>query len=76
LKRVFAVDVLTCARCQGPMRLIAVINDERTASEILAHLGRPSRAPPRGSRRAPSPQVEIVDDAPDYDAVDPPSVLD
>src|SRR5947209_1326362 len=31
LKRAYAVDVLTCARCGGPMRLVALIEDERVA---------------------------------------------
>ena len=45
LKRVFALDVLTCPRCEGPMRLIAFIDDEHIARRILEHLGLPSRAP-------------------------------
>lgn len=71
LKRVFAIDVLECARCRGPMRLVAFIEDERTARRILEHLGVPSRAPPR-SRACPSAeQLSLVDDRA-WDGVDPP----
>src|SRR5213593_5011 len=47
LKRCFAVDVLVCPSCRGPMHILAFIDDERLARRILAHLGLPSRAPPR-----------------------------
>ena len=48
MKRSYALDVLCCPRCQGPMRLIAVIDNELVARRILEHLGLPARAPPRG----------------------------
>jgi len=48
MKRAYALDVLCCPRCQGPMRLIAVIENELVARRILQHLGLPQRAPPRG----------------------------
>jgi hypothetical protein len=73
LKRVFAVDVLTCPKCEGPMRLIGIVEDERIARRILTHLGLPSRAPPR-SRASPSLQRELP--APEQEAIDPPLVLD
>ena len=44
LKRTYAVDMLVCARCQGAMRLVAVIQDERVARRILEHLGLPASA--------------------------------
>jgi hypothetical protein len=47
LKRAFAVDVLVCPKCSGPMRLVALIEDERVARKILVYLGLPARAPPR-----------------------------
>ena len=46
MKRVHAIDVLVCPSCQGPMRVVAFIEDERIARRILEHLGLPSRAPP------------------------------
>ena len=46
MKRVFAVDVLECPRCQGRMRILAAIHSPETARKILDCLGLPTRAPP------------------------------
>ena len=71
LKRTYAVDVLVCARCQGPMGLVAVIQDERVARRILEHLGVAARAPPRGRPwRAPQAQLSL-DEPARHDDVDP-----
>jgi hypothetical protein len=48
MQRAYALDVLSCPRCQGPMRLISVIDNPLVAHRILVHLGLPARAPPRG----------------------------
>jgi hypothetical protein len=48
LKRVFAVEIMSCRRCEGPMRLIAFTDDARVATRILEHLG----CPPAGRRHA------------------------
>jgi hypothetical protein len=57
LKRVFTIDIETCRRCGGRVRVIASIEEQATINRILEHLGRaaesvdpahPSRAPPRG----------------------------
>src|SRR5690606_22867444 len=57
LKRVFAIEIETCRRCGGRLRVIASIEAPTTIERILAHLGRdaepvdpayPSRAPPQG----------------------------
>src|SRR5690606_20548875 len=57
LKRVFAIDIETCRRCGGRLRVIASIEEPATIERILAHLGRdaepvdlvhPSRALPQG----------------------------
>ena len=42
---------MTCPLCQGPMKLIAFIEDPGTAKKILDHLGFSTRAPPRGRGR-------------------------
>lgn len=39
LRRTYAVDVLTCPRCSGRMRLMAAITDKATARKMLSHLG-------------------------------------
>ncbi len=46
MKRVFAIDVLECPRCRGPMRILAAIHPPDTTSAILACLGLSVRAPP------------------------------
>jgi len=73
LKRAWAIDVLVCPRCAGPMRLLALIDDERIARKILTHLGLPSRAPPRGRPWRPPQQSLPLDARSDDDAIDPPS---
>jgi len=73
LKRAFAIDVLVCPRCAGPMRLLALIDDERIARKILTHLGLPTRAPPRGRPWRPPQESLPLDARSDHDAIDPPS---
>jgi hypothetical protein len=46
MRRVFAVDVLECPACGGPMRILAAIHDPDTVRAILESMGLPSRAPP------------------------------
>jgi hypothetical protein len=61
MKRAFQIDVLVCPSCAGPMRLIALIEDERVAQRILAHLGLPARAPPRGRPWRPAQPPWLLD---------------
>ena len=61
LKRVFKIDILTCADCGGALKVIVSIEDPAVIKQILAHLER--RAAPatpvfRPFARAP-PQQEI-----------------
>ena len=52
LKRVFNIDIVTCAACGGAMRIIACIEDPVVIEKILAHLdakaaaAQASRPPP------------------------------
>jgi len=48
---VFAVDVLQCPDCHGPMRILAAIHPPEATWAILEHLGLPSRAPPIAAAR-------------------------
>jgi len=65
MKRVFAIDVLECPRCRGPMRILAAINPPETASAILGCLGLPVRAPPLAlARRDDDFDGEVADPAP------------
>jgi hypothetical protein len=58
MKRVFAIDVLECPRCRGPMRILAAIHPPEPTSAILACLGLAVRAPPL----APARCDDVVDD--------------
>ncbi|MEX1362826.1 MAG: transposase, partial [Nannocystaceae bacterium] len=58
LKRVFAVDVLECPRCRGPMKIIAEITDPKAIRRFLAALDLPTEAP-RIERARPPPQVDF-----------------
>jgi hypothetical protein len=46
MKRVWALDVLECPRCQSRMRIVAAIQPPETTRKILECLGLPSRPPP------------------------------
>ena len=58
-RRSFAIDVLTCPHCDGPRKLIALINDGLVVRKILAHLGLSTEPPPLAPARAP-PEPEFV----------------
>ena len=47
LKRVFDIDIEHCPHCGGHMKIIAAIEEPTVIAKILAHLGLPTRAPPR-----------------------------
>ena len=47
LKRVFDIDIERCTHCGGTLKIIAAIEDPPVIARILAHLGVPTRAPPR-----------------------------
>ena len=72
LKRVFLVDALTCPKCDGRMKILAVITEPDSVREILDHLGIPSAAPPRHPARPP-PQTEFPGGDADAPYADPPS---
>jgi hypothetical protein len=49
---VFEIDMTTCSKCGGPLTMIAAIEDPPVIQRILAHLGLPTRAPPRALAKA------------------------
>ena len=62
--RVFAVDVLECSDCRGPMRILAAIRSLPAIHAILECLGLPPRAPPVAPPDPdpePGPDLDIYD---------------
>jgi hypothetical protein len=57
MRRVFAVDVLECPRCHGPMRILAALHPPDTAGSILECLGLPARPPPVAPARCVAPAL-------------------
>jgi hypothetical protein len=59
LKRVFQIDIDTCSRCGGAVRIIASIEDPAVIKHILEHLDRHRGQPPPAAVtppvRAPPP---------------------
>ena len=53
LRRTFAVDVETCPRCGGRMRLLAVITDLTQVARFLHHRREPTEPPARAPPRDP-----------------------
>ena len=58
LHRVFAIDMAACPQCDGPLTLIAAIEDPAVIVKILSHLSFPTRAPPR----EPGPYRRVLAD--------------
>ena len=48
---IFAIDITTCPQCGGALTLLAAIEDPAVIVKILAHLGIPTRAPPKAQAR-------------------------
>ncbi len=53
LKRTFGIDVETCARCGGRMRLLALITDPPNVARFLRQIGEPTEPPSRAPARDP-----------------------
>jgi hypothetical protein len=53
LARTFAVDVLECPRCQGRMRLLAMVMEPARIARELAAYGEPTEGPARSPNRGP-----------------------
>ena len=57
LQRVFAVDIMTCARCKGPMALKKIATKPDDIARVLALVGLGPRPPPRVR---PTPPGQLV----------------
>ena len=60
IQKIYEVDPLTCAKCQGKMRIIAFIEDDEVVKKILKDLNlweRKARPPPKAT--GPPPDYSI-----------------
>ena len=48
-----AIDVETCPRCTGPMKILAFVTEPRSLARLLTHAGLPSDIPSIASAPAP-----------------------
>jgi Putative transposase len=53
LRRTFGIDVETCPRCGGRLRLLALVTEPKNVARFLRHLGEPTDPPRRAPARAP-----------------------
>jgi hypothetical protein len=53
LARTFAVDVLACPRCEGRMKLLALVTDPASTARYLAAAGEATEVPRRSPNRGP-----------------------
>ena len=51
LRRVFLIDVLECARCNGRLKILATVTSPTAVKAILECLGLPARPPPLAPAR-------------------------
>ena len=54
LRRVFAIDVLQCEKCEGRMKIIAIIPAGEASNAILDHLDQQTKAPPMATGPPPT----------------------
>ncbi len=60
LRRTFEVDVLACPKCNGRLRVLAVITGPQPVRQILEHLGQPAHATPLARARDPTDLSEAT----------------
>jgi hypothetical protein len=53
LRRTFGFDVLACPRCDGRMRLLAMVTEPKSVAGYLRGLGEPTDGPARAPARGP-----------------------
>jgi hypothetical protein len=61
LRRSMGVDVLECPKCQGRVRVLAVITERQPVQRILSHLGMATEAPLLARARDPTDDVDDVE---------------
>jgi len=71
MRRTFGLDVLACPRCDGRLRLVALIEQASVVLRIVRHLGLPTEVPEARLARAPPRPLATEDQsqgAPEFDA--------
>ena len=58
LKRVFDIDIQTCSKCGGQIKIISAIYDQQTIKRILSHIGEEHRTPELSPSRGPPEKDE------------------
>jgi hypothetical protein len=53
LKRSFGFDILHCVKCQGRMRLLAMLTEDRDIRRYLRGIGEPTELPTQAPARGP-----------------------
>jgi hypothetical protein len=53
LRRTFGIDVETCPKCGGRVRLLALVTEPKNVARFLRHLGEPTDLPRRAPARDP-----------------------
>ena len=57
LKRVFNIDIQTCSKCGGQIKIISSILNPKIIKKILSHLGENAKVPELAPSRGP-PEIE------------------
>jgi len=65
LRRVFGFEVV-CTKCQAPLRLISLIQDEAIAKKILVAMHLPAEAPELHPARPPPAREREAREAEDW----------
>ena len=58
LKRVFDIDIQTCLKCGGQIKVISAIHNQQLIKRILTHLGEEQRTPELSPSRGPPEEEE------------------
>lgn len=75
LKRVFNIDIETCPKCSGKVRIISSIEDPKVITKILDHLKLPSKAPtPWPAKNSRGPPEAYTESDPFMEALDATSI--
>jgi hypothetical protein len=60
LRRTFDVDVLACEKCNGRMKLVALVTDPKSVTRYLAGIGELAEVPGRSPSRGPPYWKSVV----------------